>query len=188
MIIAIKDGEKALLAYVNTYDTVNLSAQDFYDEENIPFKICKEKGMVCGFCEFTRLSDKLLYDDEFLAGEITPQAFRRDIIPYIKEKAGEENFISKGKWENDFIVCKGNKIYGVDGDFVLREGTDFLMFGIGRDAVKGVLDATKGLPARERIAKAIDFYGETTRSNYYPIAIVDTEKFALEFLEKGDVK
>ena len=187
MIIAIKEKDKVVIGYTNLDFWGRLTNEDYVDEENLAIKFSKT-GKVFACPNMNRRSDILLYDDELLNLDVSPKSVVKEIIPYIKEKAGEENFISKGKWENDFIVCKGNKIYGVDGDFVLREGTDFLMFGIGRDAVKGILNATKGLPARERIAKAIDFYGETTRSNYYPIAIVDTEKFALEFLEKGDVK
>ena len=189
MIIAVKDGNKALLAFVNAYDTINLSARDFYNEENIPVRIWKDKGMVCGFSEFTRISDKFLYDDEFLAEEVTPLAFMRDIIPDLKEKSKQENAVSsKGKWDNELVVCVGEKIFSVDEDFVLREADDFAMYGISRDLFKSCLLETKGLPARERVVKSVQFAAKILRNEFYPIAIVDTESLQLEFIEKGDMQ
>ena len=189
MIIGIKDGEKALLAFVNERDGGRFSPQDFYDKENIPVGVVAgDEGTIYGFAHSLRSSDIFTCNQEFLSGEITPRGLICKTIPAMKKRLDEEGLVDGDDWRNCLVICQGNRVFDVDMRFLFQENSDYVVRSYNSETMRSALEATKGLPARERVLKALAFAEDYLRIKLFPAAIVDTESRNLEIVEREVTK
>ena len=187
MIIAIKDKDRVVMACSNTDSLDGLTDMDYVDEENVAIKFSKS-GKVFGFANMDRRSDMLLYDDVFMGLDITPQTIVKDVIPYIKCELKENDIpiAEDGNWQNALIICDNEHIYDIDPTFGFYEADDYVCHGYRVETLKSVLDATIGLPAEERILKAVSFASKLHKENLFPIVITDTKNKQFKRIYQGE--
>ena len=89
-------------------------------------------------------------------------------------------------WGNGLIICKDNRIYDINPQFIMREIDDYACHGFHVDVLQSVLDSTVGLPAEERILKAVKFTGQLYKEDMFPLIIADTSTKQFKFIMKED--
>ena len=187
MIIAIKEKDKVVIGYTNTDKWARLIDKDYVDEENYAIKFT-EKGTLFACPIMDRTSDLLLYNEEFLNKEITPKSIVREIIPQIKELLKENNrpIDEDGNWNNTVYLCNDKHLYHVDTHFRFTEVEDYMCNGFNVEILKSVLDDTVGLPAEERITKAVSFASKINKELLFPLIITDTKTKQFKYIYKGE--
>ena len=188
MIIAIKDKDRVVMACSNTDRLNRLTDKDYVDKENVAIKFSKNDN-VFGFAAMDRRSDILLYDDVFMDLEINAQTIIKDVIPYIKCELKENNkpVDENGNWQNALIICDNEHVYDIDPTFGFYESDDYVCHGYRVETLKSVLDATIGLPAEERIIKAVSFASKLHKENLFPIVITDTKSKKFKNIYQGEI-
>ena len=188
MIIAIKEKDRVVVCLSNTDRWCCLTEKDFVDKENLAINFSKT-GKIFALSNMDRLSDILLYDDEFMDLEITPKTIVRDVIPYIKceLKENDKPINEDGNWGNALVICDNERLYDVDPYFGFCEASDYVCHGYKVETIKSVLDQTTSLPAEERILKAVSFANMLHKQNLFPIVITDTKTKQLKNIYKGEI-
>ena len=188
MIIAIKQEDKTIVAFSNCDAYAYFTEKDLVDDDNIALKFSGDK--LIGFADMDRRSDIFFYDKDFLNMEITPKNLVREVVPYVKQKLKDNDkpIDDNGNWGNAIVFCQDNHIYGIDPYFGVYEADDYVCHGYRIEAVRSCLDQTKGLPAEERILKAIDFSCKLKRENLYPLVIADTSTKQIKRVMQGESK
>ena len=188
MIIAIKEKDRVVLGYSNVECWSGmLTEKDCVDEENLAIRF-SENGYVFACADMGRAADVLLYDDEFINdSDMNPKSIVRFRVSYIKDTL-ETNGVccDNDNWKNVLLMCNDEHIYGIDMAFGFYEAEDYACHGFHTDLMRSVLDNTKGLPARERIIKAVSFSEEVNREGVFPIVITDTKTKQFEIIYKGE--
>jgi hypothetical protein len=189
LIIAIKEKDRVVVGYSNTDYWDKLTDADYVDEENVPIKFT-EDGTLISFAKMDRSTDIFMYDDEFLNHEITSKSIIRDVIPYMKNTLEKNNkpLDDEGRWNNALVICRDDKIYDLDTRFVFRESDDYICHAFSYELIQSVLDGTIGLPAEERILKAVSFVNKIKKENLFPLVIVDTKTKQFKHIMTEDVK
>lgn len=187
MIIAIKEQDKVVVGYTNTDKWARLTDKDYLDQENCAIRFT-ENGTLFACPIMDRTSDLLLYNDELLGKEITPKTIVREIIPKIKELLKQNNrpIEEDGNWKNALYICNNEHLYHIDTHFRFSEVEDYMCNGYCVETLKSVLDDTIGLPAKERIIKAVSFASKLHKENLFPLIITDTKTKQFKYIFKGE--
>ena len=186
MIIAIKENDKVIVGYSNADSWGCLSEKDYIDEENIAIGF-SEDGKLFAFTNTDRISDALLYEEDFLNKEVTFKSIIREIIPYIKEKLENYKVYDEIEhWNNSLIICESDKLFDIDPSFGFYEADDYVCHGYNVETLKSVLDETIGIPAEERIMKAVIFSCKLHNDVLFPIVIVDSKSRKCKYIFEGE--
>ena len=188
MIIAIKDKDRVVVA-CSTVDSLDgISDLDYVDEENVALKF-SQTGKAFGLAIMDRRSDMLLYDEVFMGLEITPKTIVKDVIPYIQceLKENDKPVDEDGSWQNALVICDNEHIYDIDPKFGFSEAEDYVCHGYRVESLKSVLDATRHLPAEERIIRAVNFANKLHKENLFPLVITDTKSQKFKNIYQGDI-
>ena len=189
MIIAIKEKDAVVIAYSNDGSCDALTDLDRIDEENVAIRF-SETGATFAAAVENRQAEILLYDDEFLKMEVTAKNIVREMIPYIKNKCDGKGMLyrKKDKWDNALVICRDGRLYDVDRTLRFYEADDYVCHGYVADTFESVLDLTAGLPAKERILKAVRFFCKLHKENLFPFVITDTKTKKFEYIYEGENK
>ena len=187
MIIAIKEKDKVVIGYSNGDSWSRLAEKDYVDQENVAIKF-SEKGRVFACATMNKASDKLLYDKGFVENDdINPKSIHCDIIGFIKMTLGKRDNPDKEEyWQNTLLICDDKTIYDIDTRFNFYEVDDYVCHGYRVETLKSVLDATEGLPAEERILKAVKFVGKMHKESLFPLVITDTTSRKFKIVNEGE--
>ena len=158
MLIAIKENDTVIIGYTLREFYRNLTDSDCKERENIPVYFTKS-GAVFAFSSPYYATDELAFDDDFTSIEITPSSIIGEVVPFVKEKYknNEEVINKKGNWCNEMVIVKDGRIFGISTAFEVLEFENSVCFGKRERAVSALLDGTKGLSAKERMQKCINF-------------------------------
>ncbi|MGN0814956.1 MAG: hypothetical protein ACI4MH_06970 [Candidatus Coproplasma sp.] len=186
MIIAIKEKDRVVVCYSGGDGLSGYSDEEYVDEENVAIKFAGN-GTLFACAKACRSSDILLYNDEFLNTDFNPQNVVREIIPFIK-KTLQDNYqkIEEGQWNNCLLICNDRTVYDVTPMFSFREIEDYVCHGYFMETVIGVLDETVGLPAEERIIRAVTLYGKVWKESLFPLVITDTKSRKFKCIFEGE--
>ena len=187
MIIAVKDKDRVLIGFTNVdYYGGALCEEDYADAENVAIRFADD-GSVLACADMRRESDVLLYDDRFVNGfESTAKDILRGRIPYMKALLEESGCpLEDGHWKNALVICNNERIFVVDSHFGFLEAEDFACYGGRVEVVRSVLDDTAGLPAEERILKAVNFCKELFKESFFPLVIADTKSKEWKVIREG---
>ena len=187
MIIAIKDKDRVVIGYTLADSWGKLTNSDYVDEENFAIRFSKS-GKVFACSDMNRSSDILLFDDEFVNMEVTPQTIVRAMIPYMRGSLNENGapVDKEGFWKNALLICDDEHIYDVGPHFDFREVDDFICRGYGYEHVTSALDATAHLAPEERILNAVNFTSKVRKESLFPLVITDTKTKQFKYIYNGE--
>lgn len=146
-------------------------------KENGKIYIGADSQSTRGSCRAS-LSNPNNYKIWKVKGDIDFEYVVSRIEPMIRDELIAHKFISDDNayedMESRFIFCYKDKMYTISYGAVIEQD-DFVAIGSGESSAIGSLVSTEGLPAKERIIKAIK--ASVTNDIYvdYPIILTDTE-------------
>ena len=188
MIIGIKEKDRMVLGFAYwTLQEVN--ARDKVLEDNLPFKVFKDEGVVIA-CAERKITSDMLFADENIEkmikeGKTTYEDVVNDFAPMIHDRMAKENLLlDDGKWSNCFVVAKGNSVVDVTPTFFVQDVADFFAHGFTTEYVKSSLFYSVGKPAEERIIEAFRFHTQMMSDYMFPIVLVDTKDLQMKVITK----
>lgn len=187
MLIVIKEQDKIVVGFANSEWAFPYTDADAMQLDNVPVKhLAGKKDRIVAFSVAGFLPDLIRYDDEVLENPTTAEEMKREIVPMLKNMAEHFKRVNEdGDWQNSMVVVEGDKIFDVNITFAVREIVNYVCHGYNVELVESVLDATEGLPARERIIKAVTYHARMVGISIPVIAIFDTTSLDCEFV-KGE--
>lgn len=184
VIVAIKENGKIYIG-ADSQSTRGSCRASLSNPNN--YKIWKVKGVdncIMGHvgalkdaCAIRVMNDLVRKIDE-INGDIDFEYVVSRIELMIRDELITHKFISDDNayedMESRFIFCYKDKMYTISYGAVIEQD-DFVAIGSGESSAIGSLVSTEGLPAKERIIKAIK--ASVTNDIYvdYPIILTDTE-------------
>ena len=186
MIIGIKEKDRAVLGFAY-WALQEVNARDKVLEDNLPFKVFKDEGVIIACAERKITSDMLFVDENIekmiKEGKTTYEDVVNDFAPMIHDGMAKENLLlDDGKWSNCFVVAKGNSLLDVTPSFFVRDVADFFSHGYSTEYVKSSLLYSKGKPAEERIIEAFRFHTQMMSDYMFPIVLIDTKDFQVKVI------
>lgn len=186
MIIGIKEDGKVILAYM-TKGYKNVNSSDLVAPENVGlWKIEANPHTIMGCVRPTAESDAYRYEGEMFTGEIDYDSLIDRIVPAMEAFTADKEYIGTDddRYEH-FLIAKGDRLFHITNEHIVTEVDTFVVVGgYNEDLSKGVLFATKGEPAIDRIRKAAEFAAAAGDYEAYPICVMDTETCNLSKLTR----
>ena len=186
MIIGIKDRDRVLLAY-SAFDTYfEVPVEDMVLPDNTcVWKVGRNPHTVMGCGLYSAESDAFRYEEGIFKGRITCERLIDEIIPAMEKFADGKPHLSGNDRFEEFLIAQDDKLFHIEAEHIAFEEDSFCVIGGSTEGhVKGLLLATEGQPATERIRKAFEFAAKARQSFAYPISVIDTKTCKLKVLKK----
>ncbi len=182
MIAAIKEENKIFIGYTDKKEE-SVALGDYLCRENIP---CYTDGdLIVFFAISNASSDYLTCHSEIFSGELSVDTIRSSVLPQIKKAAEKLHGVTNGRWQNAAVICKNGRLFSIASDFYVKEENDYVCIGYSPEYARSVLDTERGLPPKERIAKAFEFHKNSTGEGGCPVIYIDSEEKRLKVLSGG---
>lgn len=186
MIIGIKEKDRVVLGFAY-WALQEVNARDRVLEDNLPFKVFKDDGVIIA-CAERKISTDMLFADENIermikTGKTTYEDSVNEYALMIHDKMAKENLLrDDGTWSNCFAVAKGNSLVDVTPSFFVRDVADFFVHGFTVEYVKSSLLYSKGKLAEERIIEAFRFHTQMMSDHVFPIVLIDTKDLQMKVI------
>lgn len=186
MIIGIKEKDRVVLGCAY-WALQEVNARDKVLEDNLPFKIFKDEGVIIA-CAERKISTDILFVDENIEkmikeGKTTYEDVVNEYAPMVHDRMAKENLLSDdGNWSNCFVVAKGNSIVDVTPTFFVQDVADIFVHSFAPDHVKSKLACNKGKLAEERIIEAFRFHTQMMSDHVFPIVLIDTKDLQMKVI------
>ena len=187
MIIGIKDGGNVWLAYTWS-DGIRTNVSGATNGENIGvWKVNGNPHTVMGCRIPSAETEAFRYEDALFQGRLDFDKLVEETVPRMEQFAEGRGYIgdSRGRFD-ELMIAQKDRLYVISSEHVVLDVDSFYAIGCGDDQVKGVLLATEGEPALERIRKAFAFLGRLEMSVASPIFVMDTKSEKLQILTQQD--
>jgi hypothetical protein len=176
MIIAIKRDDGVTFGVSNKAACCDMSVGDYTHTDNLTVWKVKGNSGCYAAAELDFSSQLIRAYARSLSKVQGPNDITGKVIPEIKDMLGDFGLMeAKGVWANEMMIVKDGRLYFITVHFVLEEVDDFAVVGRNSSLQKGVLEATKGQPAEERILEAYRFMEKARGRNYFPVVLFDTK-------------
>ena len=186
MIIGIKEKERVVLGFAY-WALPEVNDRDKVLEDNLPFKVFKDEGVIIA-CAEREIGTDMLFVDENIekmikSGKTTYADAVNEFAPMIHDKMAKENLLlDDGKWSNCFVVAKGNSIVDVAPTFFVQDVADFFAHGFTTEYLNSSLLYSKGKTVEERIIEAFRFHGQMMSEYVFPIVLIDTKDLQMKVI------
>ena len=187
MIIAIEQDHVIWLAYSNT-NYLNLSKADSHLSDNVPlYALPKADGAIAGFCLADITTDITRYHFLEELDTVSRDKIEQMLNP-LNEALEQYGVNTKENWNNALIVAQNglDSFECITPAGKLETWQDYYCFGtsVEKRIALGRLSQTEDMPPKDRIADVFRVLGKWTREDYYPVAVMNTDKRELTFLEE----
>lgn len=186
MIIGIKEKDRVVLGFA-VWALPEMNAKDKVLEDNLPFEVFKEEGIIIA-CLEREIATDIIFADENIknmlkAGKTTYENVVNEVVPMIHYRLARENLLlNNWKWSNCFVVAQGNSLVDVTPLFFVQDVADFFVHGFAPEYVKSRLCYNEGKPAEERIIDAFRFHAQMVSDHLFPIVLIDTKDFQIKVI------
>ncbi len=169
MIIGIKDNDRIVLGWSDWSDS-SIFDNDKVLDDNLPFRIIKDKGIIIG-CGKTKYDADIILSNETVMNECNKEELTYEgVINNIAPLLG-----GSVRWENSLSIAQGDKLFDISPTEYALDVTDYVVHGYYTDYAKSRLMCNMHKTAEDRIIDAFQFRGKMVGERVLPIVIVDTK-------------
>ena len=183
MIIGIKGKDRVVLGFA-CWALSEVNDRDKTLEDNLPFKVFEDEGVIVACAERERSADILFADEaienEIKEGKTSYEYVVNDIAPKIYAEMEQEHLLDEGRWPNCFVVAKGNSLSDVTPSFFVQDVEEYLVHGYVTEYIKSFLKYNADMPVEERIVGAFRFHVKMMGEHVFPIVLIDTKNFKVK--------
>ncbi|MBQ7653053.1 MAG: hypothetical protein IJS93_01630 [Clostridia bacterium] len=185
MIFYIRESDNVYIVLLSNIISTSYTTdpKDMVYKENVPiWKTGKHKDVIVATSNLVTAS-YLRYENFLEDDELSEKALTLSVAPKIKEKLKNLN-LAKDELPNSIFFARGGEIYRMT-----TSGATFIegeSFAVGDYAYVGIaaLNATKGMPAMDRIKEVVKIVSAVGAYKECPFIVMDTKKRKLKVVNK----
>lgn len=189
MIIGIKEKDNVILAFSAFDGFMPVSVKDSVNSENVGlWKVKNNPHTIMGCAFSTPESDAFRYEENMFQGEMDYDKLSEEIVPAMEEFAKDKEYIgNENNRFDELLIAQKGRLFEITYEHLVVEINSFVVVASSSfdDFTKGILHATDGEPALDRIVKTFEFVSRERQRDCYPISVMDTATGKLKVLERA---